>query len=215
MLNQRPRPITPDLLNAFLKPTAHVLGARPGERVLDMCAAPGSKGVHECYHGQDLNDDEPADESAWRWCGSNFDALGNLRFKSNTFFSPEGLELSSEDLRVWDTHIEDLNWGLTNFDNIGYAAVTIFQSITLEGWSDIMFFCQDGVSIGTASMYFVVMVLFGGRLTSSRTLDGATWALVMPRLALAPGARPGLASALLGAGGGCGDRRIGGPVRVA
>ena len=127
-----------------------------------FCSYERGYGSYECYHGQDLNDDEPADESAWRWCGSNFDALGNLRFKSNTFFSPEGLELSSEDLRVWDTHIEDLNWGLTNFDNIGYAAITIFQSITLEGWSDVMYFCQDGVSVPLATIFFVILTLFGG-----------------------------------------------------
>ena len=35
----------------------------------------------------------------------------------------------------------------SNFDNIGYAIVTIFQSITLEGWSDIMYFYQDGASM--------------------------------------------------------------------
>ena len=127
-----------------------------------FCSYERGYGSYECYHGQDLDDDEPADESAWRWCGSNFDALGNLRFKSNTFFSPAGLELSKDDLRVWDTHIEDLNWGLTNFDNIGYAAVTIFQSITLEGWSDVMYFCQDGISVPLATIFFVVLTLFGG-----------------------------------------------------
>lgn len=31
------------------------------------------------------------------------------------------------------------NFGITNFDNIGYAMLTVFQCITLEGWTDIMY----------------------------------------------------------------------------
>ncbi|KOB68651.1 Uncharacterized protein OBRU01_18017, partial [Operophtera brumata] len=31
------------------------------------------------------------------------------------------------------------NYGITNFDNIGYAMLTVFQCITLEGWTDIMY----------------------------------------------------------------------------
>ena len=104
--------------------------------------------------------------SDWRWCGSNTDALGNLRFQVGRFYSPsfdnELKYLDRQDIAEWDTYIEDINWGYTKFDNFGYAVVTIFQSITLEGWSDIMFFCQDGVSVASASIYFVVMVLFGG-----------------------------------------------------
>ena len=131
-------------------------------------------GVYRCHHGQELSRSKRqalsaagvSNTSDWRWCGSNFDALGNLRFKSAEFYSPsfdnELKYLDRQDIAEWDTYIEDINWGYTKFDNFGYAVVTIFQSITLEGWSDIMFFCQDGVSIGTASMYFVVMVLFGG-----------------------------------------------------
>ena len=32
-----------------------------------------------------------------------------------------------------------INYGITNFDNIGYAMLTVFQCITLEGWTDIMY----------------------------------------------------------------------------
>lgn len=31
------------------------------------------------------------------------------------------------------------NYGITNFDNIGYSMLTVFQCITLEGWTDIMY----------------------------------------------------------------------------
>lgn len=31
------------------------------------------------------------------------------------------------------------NDGITNFDNIGYAMLTVFQCITMEGWTSIMY----------------------------------------------------------------------------
>lgn len=37
---------------------------------------------------------------------------------------------------------ENPNHGMTNFDNIVWAWVTIFQCITTEGWTDIMYALQ-------------------------------------------------------------------------
>lgn len=31
------------------------------------------------------------------------------------------------------------NFGITNFDNIGLACLTVFQCITLEGWTDVLY----------------------------------------------------------------------------
>lgn len=31
------------------------------------------------------------------------------------------------------------NWGITNFDNIGLAMLTVFQCVTLEGWTDVLY----------------------------------------------------------------------------
>lgn len=31
------------------------------------------------------------------------------------------------------------NRGITSFDNIGYAMLTVFQCITMEGWTSIMY----------------------------------------------------------------------------
>ena len=33
----------------------------------------------------------------------------------------------------------EANYGVTNFDNIGTALITIFQCITMEGWTSIMY----------------------------------------------------------------------------
>lgn len=34
---------------------------------------------------------------------------------------------------------EGPNNGITNFDNFGLAMLTVFQCITLEGWTDVLY----------------------------------------------------------------------------
>lgn len=42
-----------------------------------------------------------------------------------------------------DSMLPEFNYGITNFDNLGSAYLTIFQCTTLEGWSDIMNMIKD------------------------------------------------------------------------
>lgn len=51
-------------------------------------------------------------------------------------------------------------YDLTSFDNIGIAWIVIFQVITLEGWSDMMYFVQDSHSFWSW-IYFVVLIVVG------------------------------------------------------
>jgi len=37
--------------------------------------------------------------------------------------------------RYW----EGPNYGITNFDNFGLAMLTVFQCVTLEGWTDVLY----------------------------------------------------------------------------
>ncbi|CAG5037441.1 unnamed protein product [Parnassius apollo] len=53
------------------------------------------------------------------------------------------------------------NYGITNFDNIGYSMLTVFQCITLEGWTDIMYHIADVKGNTWVWIYFVTMVIFG------------------------------------------------------
>jgi hypothetical protein len=59
-----------------------------------------------------------------------------------------------------DKWSENPNGDITSFDNIGDAALTIFQSTTLEGWVQIMNFGQDTVGDATW-VFFVLVILFG------------------------------------------------------
>ena len=38
------------------------------------------------------------------------------------------------------------NYGITSFDNIEYSWLTIFQCVTLEGWTPIMYMAMDAVT---------------------------------------------------------------------
>ncbi|CAG9569858.1 unnamed protein product [Danaus chrysippus] len=53
------------------------------------------------------------------------------------------------------------NFGITNFDNIGYSMLTVFQCITLEGWTDIMYAIADVKGNTWVWIYFVSLVIFG------------------------------------------------------
>mmetsp|Transcript_3541 Transcript_3541/g.12709 ORF Transcript_3541/g.12709 Transcript_3541/m.12709 type:complete len:1714 (-) Transcript_3541:989-6130(-) len=64
---------------------------------------------------------------------------------------PEGL---------WCTQGQNPNFNISSFDTILWAWLTIFQCISLEGWTDIMYMIQDGVS-PAVWIYFVIMIIFG------------------------------------------------------
>ena len=55
---------------------------------------------------------------------------------------------------------ENPHYGFTNFDNIGYAFLVIFQCITMEGWTEIMYTVQD-VWGDLGCFYFVMLVVLG------------------------------------------------------
>jgi len=136
------------------------------------CTYDGGAGCQKCVH------DEPSvDEAYWSWCGSNFDAWGNLRFKGQINVTmPEGTPyLKDESVSAGSyvtymdeghfghmpTYNEDKNFGFTTFDDFPHAFVSIFQSITMEGWVDIMYICQDATGTPAANIFFGILIVFG------------------------------------------------------
>jgi voltage-dependent calcium channel N type alpha-1B len=53
------------------------------------------------------------------------------------------------------------NHGITSFDNIGNALVTVFQCFTMEGWTDIMYWCNDHFGGWANWIYFFAVVIIG------------------------------------------------------
>uniref|UniRef100_A0A3P9BKD6 Ion transport domain-containing protein n=1 Tax=Maylandia zebra TaxID=106582 RepID=A0A3P9BKD6_9CICH len=54
-------------------------------------------------------------------------------------------------------HNPDL--GVINFDNIGYAWITIFQVVTLEGWTNIMYYVMDSYSFWSFVFFILVTIV--------------------------------------------------------
>jgi voltage-dependent calcium channel L type alpha-1D len=70
------------------------------------------------------------------------------------FQCPEGQECKKLE---W----KGLNDGITNFDNFGLAMLTVFQCITLEGWTTVMYHVNDALGKWYPWIYFVSLVILG------------------------------------------------------
>ncbi|KAI9515451.1 Voltage-dependent L-type calcium channel subunit alpha-1F [Dissostichus eleginoides] len=53
------------------------------------------------------------------------------------------------------------NGGITNFDNFFFAMLTVFQCITMEGWTDVLYWMNDAIGFELPWVYFVSLVVFG------------------------------------------------------
>uniref|UniRef100_A0A8C7CZJ1 Voltage-dependent L-type calcium channel subunit alpha n=1 Tax=Oncorhynchus kisutch TaxID=8019 RepID=A0A8C7CZJ1_ONCKI len=53
------------------------------------------------------------------------------------------------------------NDGITNFDNFLFAMLTVFQCITMEGWTDVLYWMNDAMGLELPWVYFVSLVIFG------------------------------------------------------
>uniref|UniRef100_A0A8C6YFY3 Voltage-dependent L-type calcium channel subunit alpha n=1 Tax=Naja naja TaxID=35670 RepID=A0A8C6YFY3_NAJNA len=74
-------------------------------------------------------------------------------------FSGHGRECTvnnSECRGKWDGP----NGGITNFDNFFFAMLTVFQCITMEGWTDVLYWV-NAVGHELPWVYFVSLVIFG------------------------------------------------------
>uniref|UniRef100_A0A8C2BLM7 Voltage-dependent L-type calcium channel subunit alpha n=1 Tax=Cyprinus carpio TaxID=7962 RepID=A0A8C2BLM7_CYPCA len=53
------------------------------------------------------------------------------------------------------------NGGITNFDNFMFAMLTVFQCITMEGWTDVLYWVNDAIGWETPWIYFVSLIILG------------------------------------------------------
>jgi hypothetical protein len=52
--------------------------------------------------------------------------------------------------------------GAINFDTIGVTLIAIFQCVTLEGWTDIMYRVDESSEFSIGALYFLALILFAG-----------------------------------------------------
>ncbi|XP_066559414.1 voltage-dependent L-type calcium channel subunit alpha-1S isoform X2 [Amia ocellicauda] len=53
------------------------------------------------------------------------------------------------------------NNGITHFDNFGFAMLTVYQCITMEGWTDVLYWVNDAIGNEWPWIYFVSLILLG------------------------------------------------------
>ncbi|XP_062921741.1 calcium channel, voltage-dependent, L type, alpha 1S subunit, a isoform X1 [Mobula hypostoma] len=53
------------------------------------------------------------------------------------------------------------NSGITHFDNFGFAMLTVYQCITMEGWTDVLYWVNDAIGNEWPWIYFVSLILLG------------------------------------------------------
>ncbi|DBA01467.1 TPA: hypothetical protein N0F65_005586 [Lagenidium giganteum] len=88
-----------------------------------------------------------------RACGGSYNCAAN-EFCRSVY---DNNSLSATNL----TDAEGSKYAYTNFDSIGMAVFTLFQCITLEGWTVVMYNYQDAYGWTFSTIYFVVFTIIG------------------------------------------------------
>ncbi|CAG7729654.1 unnamed protein product [Allacma fusca] len=76
---------------------------------------------------------------------------------------PCGGDFLCEDMEFYNCTYgwEGPNFGIINFDNFGLAMLTVFQCITLEGWTQTLYNIDDAMGGSFNWVYFTSMVVLG------------------------------------------------------
>ncbi|CAJ1052910.1 voltage-dependent P/Q-type calcium channel subunit alpha-1A isoform X1 [Xyrichtys novacula] len=53
------------------------------------------------------------------------------------------------------------NYGITQFDNIMFAVLTVFQCITMEGWTEMLYHSNDVEGSAWNWMYYIPLIIIG------------------------------------------------------
>jgi hypothetical protein len=106
---------------------------------------------------------QPSNTSDWRLYGPTADRY--CSFSKNGGFKCPIVNVSDPQTGesipvVCASEFESPNAGLTGFDNIFQGLLTIFIAVTLEGWTDVMYWYSDATT-QWAQLYFVALVIFG------------------------------------------------------
>ncbi|XP_071097067.1 voltage-dependent calcium channel type A subunit alpha-1-like isoform X10 [Haliotis cracherodii] len=97
--------------------------------------------------GRTLGDIDYGDEPDIRPCAKNPNSAGGFKCQLNISECKEG----------W----QGPNFGITSFDNIGYAMLTVFQCITMEGWTTVLYYTNDALGSTFNFLYFIPLIVLG------------------------------------------------------
>ncbi|XP_039311384.1 voltage-dependent calcium channel type A subunit alpha-1 isoform X7 [Solenopsis invicta] len=75
--------------------------------------------------------------------------------------APGGAHTCKPNISICMDHWEGPNSGITSFDNIGFAMLTVFQCITMEGWTAILYWTNDALGSRWNWIYFIPLIVLG------------------------------------------------------
>ncbi|XP_063695784.1 voltage-dependent calcium channel type A subunit alpha-1 isoform X3 [Culicoides brevitarsis] len=81
--------------------------------------------------------------------------------EGNRSSGPSGAYYCDRNTSVCLEEWEGPNAGITSFDNIGFAMLTVFQCITMEGWTAILYWTNDALGSQFNWIYFVPLIVLG------------------------------------------------------
>ncbi|KAL4709826.1 hypothetical protein ACJJTC_001280, partial [Scirpophaga incertulas] len=79
----------------------------------------------------------------------------------NVTLAPYGANVCDYERSTCLEKWEGPNKGITSFDNIGFAMLTVFQCITMEGWTAILYWTNDALGSAFNWVYFVPLIVLG------------------------------------------------------
>uniref|UniRef100_A0A3B4T340 Calcium voltage-gated channel subunit alpha1 E n=1 Tax=Seriola dumerili TaxID=41447 RepID=A0A3B4T340_SERDU len=86
--------------------------------------------------------------------------LENETVDSSEFEFPCGVRQCPAKYTCNDTWIGP-NEGITQFDNILFAVLTVFQCITMEGWTTVLYNTDDALGPSWNWLYFIPLIIIG------------------------------------------------------
>ena len=54
-----------------------------------------------------------------------------------------------------------INYGITTFDNMGKSLLTVFQIITMDSWTTLMYNTMDSELYFLAAIYYCTLIFLG------------------------------------------------------
>ena len=76
-------------------------------------------------------------------------------FEGDPDIAPEGAYTCKANISICLEKWEGPNYGITSFDNIGFAMLTVFQCITMEGWTQILYWVNMDECCLISHLYFI------------------------------------------------------------
>ena len=119
------------------------------------------RGMVHFTAGVELMPDNYTDPIVSRRCGGDYQCPTGWECR----ISGKNPHITNADKTTWggvgDSGFANPNFGITQFDDIGHALINIFTAVTLEGWTDQMYWFQDSYGRFPADVFFICLIIFG------------------------------------------------------